>query len=211
MTVQNISPQKQSFASTHDENVLVVKTVLLFDNQPQWSGFQAINIDHFINTINVHKEFLPRALMEHDVTYKQIIPYLIFKHKNRYFLMQRSNQSRENRLHNKFTLGIGGHIRSSDTNNSTDIFAWAHREFNEEINYKGSFTTKVLGIVNGTKTLVDQVHLGLVLLIEGDSDQISIKSELKSGVLATLAECNSKKTALENWSVFVLDYLNTER
>ena len=29
--------------------------------------------------------------METDPTYKQIIPYLIFVHNNRYFLMQRAN------------------------------------------------------------------------------------------------------------------------
>ena len=104
--------------------------------------------------------------MEQDQAYKQIIPYLIFAHQGRYFVMQRASTSSEQRLKNKFTLGIGGHIRQEDIRDDS-IFSWAQREFHEEINYSGNVAIQVLGVVNDESNDVGKVHLGLVLLLQG--------------------------------------------
>ena len=146
--------------------------------------------------------------MEQDQAYKQIIPYLVFTHNGKYFLMERHAKASEQRLKSKLSLGIGGHIRQQDME-STNIFDWAKREFHEEVSYSGQFTIKPLGIINDDSTQVGKVHIGFVFLLEGSSDQISVKSELQSGHLARLAECLEVRDRMESWSSFVLENLTS--
>lgn len=186
-----------------NEMILVVKRTILFKKE-SWQGILQTNFNDYLTLIEQNQEFIPRGLAEEDFSYKQIIPYVIFCFEDRYFLMQRKGTSSEQRLANKYSLGIGGHMRKEDLEGSS-LFSWAEREFYEEISYKGSLKVTPLGILNLETTPVDQVHLGLVLLLEGDNAQISVKSELKSGRLATLEEC--KKENLENWSTLVVEYL----
>ena len=186
-----------------NENILVVKRNTLFPTQA-FQGLQPLAPTD-LDLIAQHKEFHPRPVMEEDVTYKQIIPYLIFTHGERYFLMQRKATTSEQRLKNKYSLGIGGHMRQEDMNEQSTIFAWAHREFEEEIDYQGSFSITTLGMLNDDSNPVGQVHVGLVLLLQGDSDAIKVRSELKSGQLLTAQECLAFYDRMESWSQIIFD------
>lgn len=183
----------------HDEHILVVKTAKLFQGKPAWQGLRDLPFTEFQELVMQEKEFHPRSMMEIDPRYKQIIPYLIFTHNEKYFLMQRRDTASEQRLKNKYSLGIGGHIRLEDLIEG-DIIDWARREFNEEVEYTGSYTVKALGILNDDSSPVGEVHIGCVLLLEGNSSEISIKSELKSGKLASLDECQELYPSMESWS-----------
>lgn len=189
----------------HAEEILVVKREFLFKDGA-WAGLKKVNFDEYLKIITDHQEFHPRYAMETDPTYKQIIPYLVFKHKEHFFLMERDRKASEVRLASKLTLGIGGHINKEDMAEA-DIFAWATREFHEEVNYTGTFTITPLGILNDDSNVVGQVHIGFVFLLEGNSDAISIKSELASGTLMTLDECKALKERMEGWSQTVLESL----
>ena len=203
---KNIQENKQTVTQKQDEQILVVRRTHLFATEEAWHGLKEVNFDHYLHIINHKKEFHPRSIMETNPAYKQIIPYLIFKHDNNYFLMQRRSDSSETRLRNKLTLGIGGHIRQEDMKEES-LFAWATREFHEEVNYAGNVTVKPLGIINDDSDDVGKVHIGFAFLLVGDSPEISIKSELKSGVLMPLAECVPQKECMESWSQFVVDVL----
>ncbi len=109
-------------------------------------------------------------------------------------------------MKNKFSLGIGGHIREEDLTHDS-IFSWAEREFHEEVMYKDEFTIKPLGILNDDATAVGQVHVGFVFLLEGTTPDISVKSELKNGRLVTLQEGKSYFDTMETWSQIVYDFL----
>ena len=148
--------------------------------------------------------------MEQDTNYKQIIPYLVFEFDNKYFLMQRSGTASEARLKNKYSLGIGGHIRQEDMQQQS-IFDWARREFHEEINYTGDFEIESLGVLNDDSNAVGQVHVGFVFLLKGNSADISIKSELKHGALKSLEECKETAENLESWSQIVLEKLINQK
>lgn len=186
------------------ENILVVPRDALFA-QESFQGLSTTATKSVLDIIATHKEFKPRSAMEEDPAYKQIIPYLIFKFEDRYFLMQRKSTSSEQRLKNKYSLGIGGHMRQDDMSNNATIFDWAKREFEEEINYTGNLTISTLGVLNDDSNPVGQVHLGLVLLLEGDSANITIRSELKSGQLITAHECLDFYQDLESWSQIIFD------
>ncbi len=193
--------------SVNDEMILVVKRDYLFSQaQPAWTGLKEVDFDAYLSLIQEKKQFLPRTHMEVDPAYKQIIPYLIFAHNDTYFLMQRTNVSGEKRLHNKFTLGIGGHIREEDMEHNS-IFEWARREFHEEVNYHDDFTIQPLGVINDDSNPVGQVHIGFVFLIKGSTPTISVNEELKSGQLVPLEDCKALGDSLESWSQFVVSFL----
>jgi len=203
MTISQVQQIKQT--QQHDELILVVKRSHLFPNG-DWHGLAKINFDHYMHIIDHKKEFHPRSLMETNTTYKQIIPYLVFQHNNKYFLMQRKADASETRLRSKLTLGIGGHVRQEDLQEKS-LYAWAMREFHEEVHYAGNSTVQPLGILNDDSNEVGKVHIGFVFLVTGDSPNISVKSELKNGTLVSLQECIEQKNYMETWSQFAVDFL----
>lgn len=190
-----------------DEMILVVKRTDLFKTGA-WHGLNNTNTRQYLNLIAEKRQFLHRAQMETNPEYKQIIPYLIFEYNNHYFLMQRKSTASETRLQNKYSLGIGGHIREEDIKTNS-LFDWATREFHEEVSYDGALTIEPLGFLNDDSNAVGQVHLGCVFLLHGSSDNISIKEEHKSGMLTSLTECAHYKKNMESWSSIVYDHLVT--
>lgn len=218
-----VTTQQQQNVQMHDEHILVVKREHLFVSDADvWHGLKEVNFEQYLNIINDKKEFLPRSLMETDPTYKQIIPYLVFEHNDTYFLMQRKSDASEARLRNKFTLGIGGHIRQEDMQpyyaeaskgleKGNSLFLWAMREFHEEVYYAGNLSVKPLGILNDDSDDVGKVHIGFVLLLTGDVPDIAIKSELKSGALVPLSECVIQRECMESWSQFVVNFLHQQK
>lgn len=203
---QNVVTTPQATVRHLDELILVVKRDILLPDAG-WQGMKAVNFDQYAALITSNQEFLPRSEMETNPAYKQIIPYLIFENAGRYFLMQRQSKASETRLQNKYTLGIGGHIRQEDMGNQTTIADWAQREFHEEVQYAGSLKVTPLGMLNDDSNEVGKVHIGFVLLLQGDCDKISIKSELKSGRLVSLTECMTYGDSMESWSQTVVNYL----
>jgi predicted NUDIX family phosphoesterase len=208
MTQNRVDPhiQQQPLRDHHDESILVVKRSLFFEHEPAWSGLKKVDFDAYLELITKHQEFIARQVAEVDPTYKQIIPYLIFCHDKRYFLMQRQAHASESRLQSKFSLGIGGHIRQEDLN-AHSLIEWSSREFQEEVSYDGSYDIKPLGIINDDSNPVGQVHVGFVFLLTGDSPNIMVKSELKSGQLFTLQECKHYFNRMESWSQIVFEAL----
>lgn len=200
---QSIAPHQYT-----EEQVMVIKRQELFADHEVWQGMQSKNLPLYLERIKTLHTFLPRSRMETDPTYKQIIPYMLFTHENNYFLMQRQSKSGDQRLHNKFTLGIGGHVRIEDLQEQT-LWGWAQREFEEEINYQGNLEISTLGILNDDSNAVGQVHIGLVLLLKGDSSTISVKEELKSGTLASLETCREHYDSLESWSQIALNFIQS--
>lgn len=198
--------QQQPLHQNYSEEILVVRRNILFQNTPIWQGIKQEVFDVFVSNIQEHAAYIPRAHAETNESYKQIIPYMIFTFENKLFVMQRKSTASEQRLANKYSLGIGGHIRQEDITDN-DIFSWAKREFEEEVSYKGSLKISKLGVLNDESTEVSKVHLGMVLLLRGDNDNIQIKDEHKSGMLLTLNECKALYPLLENWSQIVLDSL----
>lgn len=201
------TPQQQTPQFTHlTEEVLVIKRDTLFGNNEAWHGVKTDNIEDAITTIKTHQEYMPRAAAELDENFKQIIPYIIFKNNNKFFIMQRKKNASETRLASKYSIGIGGHMRKEDMAGKT-IFDWAKREFEEEVFFAGNIDMKVVGLLNDDSNDVGKVHLGLVILFEGDNENIAIKDEHKSGVMMTSQECHELFDSMESWSQLIIKHL----
>ncbi|MBD3273408.1 hypothetical protein GF385_03615 [Candidatus Dependentiae bacterium] len=205
MEKQKIKSDKV-FIKKEDEKILVIPRNVLFKKK-EINGIEKIDFDYYQKLIEKNQQFLWRSEMETNPNYKQIIPYLVFNFEDKYFLMQRKSSASEARLQNKYSLGIGGHIRKEDIKD-LNIFNWAKREFNEEIEYHGNFEIEPIGILNDDSNDVGKVHTGFVFLLKGESNKIKIRSELKSGTLLNLNQLSKFYKNMENWSKLVFDFLN---
>ncbi|MBT4594262.1 hypothetical protein HOD08_00050 [bacterium] len=192
-----------------DEKIFAVRRTDLFkQSSPQ--GFTPTAFSGYEKTLEGHGAFLWRSKLENDPTYKQIIPYMVFTHNKKIFVFQRKDTATEQRLKSKFSIGIGGHLRSEDIT-GTKISGWGKREFEEEIEYHGSYKIKELGLINNDENAVGLVHAGFATLLIGNSDKISIKSEHKDGWLLSFDECKKIKSRMEDWSQFVMCYLEQHK
>ena len=206
MVTQSTNQSKEKSFSKLDEKVLVVPRESLFKDGTV-SGFQPTqDFGKYVEIIRENKQFLSRSQVEEDPSFKQIIPYLIFSHQSTYFLMQRKDSASESRLKNKYTLGIGGHIREEDIT-GCDILGWSAREFDEEVDYLGAYSIIPLGIINDESNTVGQVHTGFAFLLKGNCPNISVRSELKDGRLLPLKNCQKFYESMESWSQFIFDFL----
>lgn len=172
-------------------------------------GYQALShtqIEQLTQLIRDRGMFLPRALMEEDERYLQIIPYIAYTVNGKVFVMQRSAQASEQRLASKLSIGIGGHVRAEDMTESS-IVAWAQREFAEEVFVNVMPEFEIKGIIYDPSNAVGRVHIGIFMVARGTSEDIAVKSELKSGELWSLAEHNGQLDNFENWSMKVLGCL----
>ncbi len=189
-----------------DEKILVVARQHLFPDGAFQGFLPIVDFTAYQQLIMERCRFFWRREMENDPSFKQIIPYLVFCHEDRYFLMRRRGDASEARLKNKHSLGIGGHIRQEDMVDSS-LITWAEREFAEEVAYDGTLTVTALGLINDETNAVGQVHTGFVFLLQGDSASISVKSELKEGELMSLEQMAQSYENMEPWSQMVFDFL----
>ena len=175
-----------------------------------WNGINSQKLRKFINLIYKKHKFMKRGDAEENPNWKQIIPYMFFENDNRVFLMQRKGDHTDSRLANKYSLGVGGHINKEDVKSIKGekvVMEWAKREFEEEIQYSGKYTTEFVGILNHDANEVGMVHAGLVIRIKGDEDVISVRDEYKEGSLVSLKEAGRYYKHMETWSQIVYDFL----
>jgi len=189
------------------EQVLVVRREDIFPDGA-WHGFVTESLDRYQAVIRERHEFRPRAEVEEDPSYQQIIPYVVFRHDDRYFLTHRLRASSEKRLRKLYSLGIGGHINPGDLESGDPILDGLKREWEEEVVYEGHFEAKLLGLLNDESAPVSKVHLGVVFLVDGDTPNIAIRETKKlGGELLTLHEMRSLYLLMESWSQIVYDRL----
>lgn len=145
-----------------EEHVMVVPTEL-FRKLGHFQGFtHAVSRYVDVLTEPENYSFQPRAAMENDPTFKQLIPYVIFRDRKKIFTYCRGATSDEKRLHAKRSIGIGGHINSGET-----YACGLLREVAEEVAVvSGPLIFKCIGLINDDLTPVGQVHLGIVYITD---------------------------------------------
>jgi predicted NUDIX family phosphoesterase len=189
------------------EQVLVVRREDIFPDGA-WHGFVTDDLDRYQRLIREKHLFMPRADVEDDPNFQQIIPYVVFRHKDRYFLTHRLRASSEKRLRKQYSLGVGGHINPGDLESGDPILDGLKREWEEEVVYDGHFDARLIGLLNDESAPVSKVHLGVVFLVDGDTPNIAIRETKKlGGELLTLDEMRTFYLQMESWSQLVYDRL----
>ena len=196
-----------------DESVLVIKREL-FD---EIGTFQGISTEIekylpvFLNPSN--NFFIHRELAEDDPTHKQIIPYAIFKHGDKFLRYLRGKKSGEQRLASKSSIGIGGHINQDDFNSSSlekdTYLTGIEREINEELIINCDYNNLPIALINDDSNDVGQVHLGVVHLFDLESDQVEAgEANIENLEFLNSDDLLREKDNLESWSQICVDHLD---
>jgi predicted NUDIX family phosphoesterase len=169
-----------------------------------WRGILGEGARRTLEVIAAEGRFEPRAAMEHDPRFKQVIPYLVLRDDGRYFLMRRTRAGVDERLHDRFSIGVGGHLNPGDGG----LLGGLRREWNEELiaDFVPSF--RLVALLNDDTTAVGAVHLGAVYLADADGRPVAIRETDKlTGAFAERHAVGAVREGLETWSVLVFDFL----
>ena len=191
------------------EHVLVVPT-LLFREIGYFQGFNP-NPRPYLKTLldPAYTSYLPRDSVETDPSYKQLIPYCVFRHEGKVFHYKRGKLQEEGRLHSKRSIGIGGHISSEDHNQSGNAYEEGlRREIAEEVYLETAYTQQCVGLINDDQTDVGRVHLGIVHVFDLETAKVRPreKSIIETG-FSLPSELNRDRDQFETWSQICLEHL----
>jgi len=157
-------------------------------------------------------QFLERTQAEKDYNFKQVIPYVVVQHENRYLLVWRTSKQTEARLHNLYSLGVGGHINDTDipSTGTNIILVGMRRELTEEIEVEGQQSCELVGIINDDSTDVSRVHMGFVFLLRTASPRYTImEPEKYTADWKSPSELANYYTKMETWAQIVCDHVVT--
>jgi len=154
-------------------------------------------------------------MMEEDPLFKQIIPYVVvLNNKDEILTYKRSTKSGEDRLHNMYSIGVGGHIdintTERDSLTSDEIFFNSMiREISEELGIRTyDFEYDIKATIYDPSNDVGKVHFGVVAFLRVDSD-ISLNDGetdiITEREFLSLEELSKRYESLENWSKIIID------
>lgn len=177
----------------------------LLDEQP--FGFIDQNLIKLYTLILNNTISINRLTAETDETFKQLIPYVLIKNQSNYLLTKRNKKQTEVRLHDKMSIGLGGHINPVDSSEKFDlIIGGLFREIQEEISITDFAYPQFIGFINDDISEVGRVHLGLLFEIETKSSTLDIVEKDKmEGNWASLTDIEASYEHLESWSKIAFD------
>ena len=194
-------------AEATPELVLGVRRELI-PGELHFTGVRDVPLDAYLDVIGRHGEFRPRRDVEDDPSFKQVIPYLCLRDSERIFLMRRTRAGGDPRLHERYSIGIGGHVNPGDE----DPLGGLRREWREEIAAEFEPEFVPIGLLNDDSDPVGAVHLGLVFAADAGGRAVHIRETDKlSGSFASMSDVAAVADRLETWSRLLYEYLDAAR
>jgi predicted NUDIX family phosphoesterase len=159
--------------------------------------------------------FVERDYAERTPSLKQLIPYSIVECGGRVLLVQRTAKGGEARLHGKLSIGIGGHINPEDLDHEpragrTVLDAGSEREIAEELDVRGTYEIRRVGLLNDDSNAVGAVHVGVVQVIHvRGSVDIREREQLQGRLVPCeeLSALHAQGANFETWSRLLLPNL----
>jgi predicted NUDIX family phosphoesterase len=194
-----------------DELVLVVPTasvVAELGGGQAWLGIRATGAADLADLIRREGAFRPRSAMEVDPAWKQVIPYPVLRDGDAWYLMKRTKAGGDARLHDRFSIGVGGHVNPGDGGLDGDLSAALRREWHEELVVDFVPDFRFVGLLNDDTTPVGRVHLGLVVVGDAAGRPVAIRETDKlSGGFVSTADVAAVGDRLETWSRIAFEWL----
>jgi predicted NUDIX family phosphoesterase len=206
---QDQPPKGVAVSLVAEEKILVVPTAL-FHELGYFQGFSR-DVDRYWPRLleGDHVEYRPRGQMEDDPSFKQLIPYVLFRwiaddgtvHLFEYL---RGSGQGERRLHAKRSVGVGGHISSVDADRGLAHDAYLEgmaRELAEEVAISTGCATKIAGLLNDDETPVGRVHLGVVHMADVETPQIEPReADILDCRFSPVSDILTRLDQFESWS-----------
>lgn len=200
----------------HTEHVLVVPTSE-FERVGYFQGI-CTDVERYLSQLLTPDliRYRPRHAMEEDPSFKQLIPYVIFRHQDdqgqvQLFQYTRGSGQGEKRLHAKRSIGVGGHISTEDAGfaeGANPYHEGMRRELDEEVSIQTEFQAHCVGMINDDETEVGKVHLGIVHIF--DVRQPSVyprEKEMHEAEFLPLDQLFQQRDRMESWSRICLEGL----
>jgi len=216
LTMNRVQWKEPAVQEALTERVLVVPTDL-FRRLGYFQGFTA-DVDRYLDELfsPEHTSYRPRHQVEEDPGYKQLIPYVVFRHQNgegrpTVFQYTRGTGQGEGRLHRKRSVGIGGHISAidADAGQGNDPYKEGmQRELDEEVAIETPYTAQCVGLINDDETEVGRVHLGVVHLFDVERPDVRPReTEIIESGFRPVDEILADLSGFETWSQICLNAL----
>ncbi|ATV01300.1 hypothetical protein CS301_08885 [Bacillus velezensis] len=165
--------------------------------------------------IEAHFFEIRRGDAEEDPRFKQPIPYVVIRRDDEVFVYERLAGGGESRLHNKLSLGFGGHMNPMEgaASFSEVLKQNTDRELAEELYIREEDKQNIvtLGLINDDENDVGKVHIGILSALQlASAAQVEVKEKDQiAGRWMKLSELKEENVyqRLEAWSQFVADIL----
>lgn len=201
-----------------DEIILAAPRSDVFQNE--MLTFQGVNsederIVNIMAQIEAHFFEIRRGDAEEDPRFKQPIPYVVIRRDDEVFVYERLTGGGESRLHNKLSLGFGGHMNPMEgaASFSEVLKQNTDRELAEELYIREEDKQNIvtLGLINDDENDVGKVHIGILSALQlASAAQVEVKEKDQiAGRWMKLSELKEENVyqRLEAWSQFVADIL----
>lgn len=192
------------------EHALVFPSALL-DELGRFHGL-CFDVERYLSAIlgSGVGRFMRRSDAEDDPRYKQLIPYALLRHRDRFFCYRRGKLMDEPRLHQCYSIGIGGHISVDDPNLfGTTYDEGLRREVHEEVAIGCQYSQRPVAVINDDSTLVGKVHFGVAHLFDLDQPAVRPKERsMNEARFRTLDELRALEGRYESWSQFCIDEMD---
>jgi len=189
------------------ERVLVIPTEI-FHQAGVFQGFTPRVADYLPGLLETrHLSYRPRAEVETDPTFKQIVPYIVLMCRSQVLHYTSGKPGTETRLQAFRSVGVGGHINPDDRNLFDTPYREAmFREVAEEVEIQSAYTERCIGLINDDSTPVGQVHLGIVHVFHLEEPKVQRREQvLARAGFAPITELLDQRAEFESWSRFVLE------
>jgi predicted NUDIX family phosphoesterase len=186
-----------------DELVLGVPRDRLM-TEGAWRGVLHGDVSTYLARIERHGEYRRRGDCETDPTWKQVIPYLVVLDRGSLFLMKRTRAGSDARLHERWSIGVGGHVNPEDGG----IDGGIAREWAEELVAGWAPEPRLVGLLNDESDPVGAVHVGLVYRVEAAGRPVAVRETHKlEGAFVSPIDGLRVYDRMETWSALVYDHL----
>jgi predicted NUDIX family phosphoesterase len=194
-----------------DEAVLVVPAAEVIETVgggSTWLGIRSATERDVREVVRHSGAFRSRSAMESDESWKQVIPYPVLRNGDDWFLMRRTRAGGDPRLHDRYSIGVGGHVNPEDGGLDGDLRPALRREWLEELAVDFVPDFRFVGLLNDDSTPVGRVHLGLVYEADAGGRPVAIReTEKLTGSFASAREVEAVADQLETWSRIAFEFL----
>ena len=164
--------------------------------------------------------FRERSEAETNTDFKQVIPYIMVTHnlhgRKYYLLSLRTKAQQETRLHDKYSLGQGGHInefdfqKSSQAHDPNPILNGLKRELREELTLAPEYGCAAIGLINDNSNAVGKVHLGIAYELRVASKFLEIpeaEQDHRTACYLDAEQLEQYYSSMESWSQILMDHV----
>lgn len=171
----------------------------------------------FLEAVAEHGFFVERDYAERNPRLKQVIPYTVVSREHDVLLLRRKPAGGDGRLHNKLSIGVGGHINPvddspSDADRGAGLLERAtHRELTEELETFHFSSLAPVGLINDDSNPVGAVHVGAVqVLCTEETVRIREREVLEGEHLSieALQRLRAEEANFETWSAMLVDRID---